>query len=156
MIYIGIDPGVSGGMAAIHPFNGKVECAALEKMTEREIADWLEWNAGPKVDCFAMLEKVASSPLMGRTSAFTFGRSYGFLRGALAAIGIPFEEVLPRHWQQAMGIPKGEKGEYGRANSGRKKLTRGRAQQLFPTIKVTNAIADALLIASYAQRTHRP
>jgi hypothetical protein len=37
-------------------------------------------------------------------------------------------------------------------SKGDKNVTKRRAQQLFPQLKVTHAIADALLIAEYGRR----
>lgn len=59
----------------------------------------------------------------------------------LVGIGIPFEERVPRVWQKIMGCLTG----------GDKNVSKARAQQLFPQIKVTHAIADSLLIASAAR-----
>ena len=89
-----------------------------------------------------MVEKVASSPQMGVTSAFTFGKGYGFLCGILTALGVPWEQVTPQKWQKAMGCLSG----------GDKNKTKARAQQLFPNLKITHAVADALLIAEYCKR----
>jgi hypothetical protein len=56
----------------------------------------------------------------------------------------PFEEVSPQKWQKAMGcMTKGDKN-----------VSKAKAQQLFPQLKITHAIADALLIAEYARRTY--
>ena len=54
----------------------------------------------------------------------------------------PFEEVAPQVWQKVLGC----------LSRGDKNVTKAKAQQLFPAIKVTHAIADALLLAEYARR----
>jgi hypothetical protein len=61
---------------------------------------------------------------------------------ALTAAGIPFERVRPQAWQKAMGC----------MSKGDKNITKRKAQELFPQIKVTHATADALLIATYGTR----
>jgi hypothetical protein len=87
----------------------------------------------------AYLEQVYSSPQQGVKSAFTFGNGFGHLEMALTAAGIPFTRVRPQIWQKELGcMTKGDKN-----------ITKQRAQELFPSIKVTHAIADALLIAKY-------
>jgi hypothetical protein len=78
---------------------------------------------------------------MGVTSAFTFGQSYGFLRGILAASKIPFIEVSPQKWQREMGC----------MTKGNKNVTKQAAQQRWPKLKITHANADSLLIAEYAR-----
>ena len=145
MEYLGIDPGLAGGIAHI----GHDEQPHAQKMfdTMADIIDyvWGEqargvWGTfGQRV---AYIEKVASSPQMGVKSAFTFGKGYGSLLMALTAAGIPFTEVAPGVWQRKMGC----------LSHGDKNVTKNRAQQLFPSLKVTHAIADALLIAEYGRR----
>jgi Holliday junction resolvasome RuvABC endonuclease subunit len=90
----------------------------------------------------AYLEQVHSSPQMGVVSSFTFGNGFGHLEMALTAAGIPFERVRPQVWQKAMGcMTKGDKN-----------VSKRKAQELFPSMKVTHATADALLIASYGAK----
>jgi len=143
MLYIGIDPGVSGGIAILlQGSTGVLSIQAAEKMpsTDRDLLDFLDLHVS--IGARAVLERVASSPQMGVVSAFTFGTSYGAVRMALAAKRIPFEEVRPQKWQQALGCLSG----------GDKNVTKRRAQQLFPQLTITHAIADALLIADYCRR----
>lgn len=61
---------------------------------------------------------------------------------ALTAAGIPFDEVSPAVWQKYLGCLTG----------GDKNVTKAKAQQLFPHITVTHAIADAILIGEYLRR----
>jgi hypothetical protein len=154
VIYVGIDPGVSGGIAWTGP-----EGAKAERMPEAE-ADVVRLLAAHAQEAVAVIERVASSPQMGVTSAFTFGRTYGFLRGCLVTLGIPFMEVAPLKWQRALEClspakPSGvvlsaaQKSERQREH---KNQTKARAQQLFPHLQVTHAIGDALLLATYCAR----
>jgi Holliday junction resolvasome RuvABC endonuclease subunit len=118
----------------------------LKDKTEADISQWL-WglNEGTNDRYAAVIEKVSSSPQMGVVSAFTFGRSYGFLRGVLAANAIKYVEVRPQAWQKAMGcLTKGDKN-----------VTKALAQQLYPGEKITHATADALLLATYCRRHHK-
>lgn len=155
MFYIGIDPGVSGGLALLDSRGG---VAAVSKMpgTERDLLDLLEaWDDagrgsgsnggehGKRIRAGA-IERVWSSPQMGVVSAFTFGRGFGALRMALTSIRVPFDEVLPHRWQTALGC----------LSRGDKNVTKRRAQQLFPSQTVTHAVADALLIAEFCRRQH--
>lgn len=90
----------------------------------------------------ALLEKVHAMPGQGVTSMFTFGKGYGFLRGCLSSGGIPFDDVTPQAWQKALGcLTKGDKN-----------VSKAKAQQLFPHLKITHATADALLIGEYLRR----
>ena len=144
-VYIGIDPGDSGGIAAIIQDEVYTTILNPKRVTETAVADWLLRYGAFCAE--VQLELVHSSPQMGVRSAFTFGGSYKFLRGVMIAHRIPFCEVRPKVWQKALGItyPKGA------TDTQKKNITKGKAQQLFPGVKVTHAIADALLIARYAQ-----
>lgn len=139
MLVIGIDPGSSGAICGIDEHG-----LLIHKLsgTEKDAREFLcEFGSDPK-DSFAYIERVHSMPKQGVSSVFKFGQSYGFLRGLLIGLGIPFEEVTPQKWQKAMGC----------MSKGDKNVTKAKAQQLFPGVKVTHAIADALLIAEYGRR----
>jgi len=135
---IGIDPGTNGGIAWIT--DGK---PCVEKMPDTLQDLWeLLRDIAVEGQCVAYLEQVHSSPQMGVVSSFTFGNGFGRLEMALTAAGISFERVRPQVWQKAMGcMTKGDKN-----------VSKRKAQELFPQIKVTHAIADALLIASYGAK----
>jgi len=153
MLYIGLDPGQSGGIAVINAAFATPQVVKAFKMPETEsdvLALLRQFGPGNH----AMIERVWSSPQMGVVSAFKFGRGVGVLHMALIAAGIPFDEVTPQKWQKAMGClsPRGTaRVEFGSKD---KNITKRRAQALFPTVKVTHAIADALLIAEFARRFH--
>jgi len=145
MTTIGIDPGKSGGIAWIT--DGK---PCVEKMpgSLRDLWDLIcDITNHPRstVDgrkYKAYIEQVHSSPQMGVKSAFTFGNGFGHLEMALTAAGIPFERVRPQKWQQVMGcLTKGDKN-----------VSKRKAQELFPSMKVTHSTADALLIAAYGAK----
>jgi hypothetical protein len=74
---------------------------------------------------------------MGVSSAFTFGHGVGRLETALVAAGIPYSEITPRKWQGIMGCLTG----------GDKNVTKTYATERWPHVKVTHAIADALILA---------
>lgn len=137
---LGIDPGKSGGMAVQ---SGKhVETFAFTNATEKDILTVLQVFQCKYQPLVCYLEQVHAMPGQGVTSMFSFGCSYGFVRGCVISAGIPLYDVTPRKWQEALGcLTKGDKN-----------VTKARAQQWFPNIKVTHAIADALLIAEYGRR----
>ena len=138
-ISIGIDPGINGGIAFI-PNTGEPWAHKMPE-TDRDLIDLLRDSIN-LFDARAVIELVHSSPQMGVKSAFTFGEGYGRLQMVLTAMGIPYERVRPAVWQKAMGcLTKGDKN-----------VSKRRAQELFPALKVTHATADALLIAEYARR----
>jgi Holliday junction resolvasome RuvABC endonuclease subunit len=135
---IGIDPGKNGAIAWIR--DGK---PCVEKMPDTLQDLWELIRDIPQSEqCKAYIEAVHSSPQMGVKSAFTFGQGFGRLEMALTAAGIPFERVRPQAWQKAIGCMSG----------GDKNVTKRRAQELFPSLTITHATADALLIAEYGRR----
>ena len=140
MTTIGIDVGVNGGIAWITDGKPCVEKMpdTLQDLWEVIVSISLEAGTGG-IGVKAYIEQVASSPQMGVVSAFSFGRGYGNLEMALTAAGIPFERVRPQEWQKHMKCMSG----------GDKNVTKRRAQELFPSLKITHATADALLIAQY-------
>lgn len=143
-LYAGIDPGASGGIAVIQGDGSLVECVKMPP-TEKDIFECL---ANCKAD-FAYLEKVHSMPGQGVSSTFKFGVSYGGLRMALIASSIKFEEVTPRTWQKFLGVSA--KGKHESKTQFKNRL-KAKAQQLFPELKITLAICDALLLAEYCRR----
>ena len=152
MIFIGVDPGKSGGIAII---TGTTVATFKLDQTETDIANWLNDATFSRTggNCRAVLEQVHACPAksdrygkmrgQGVSSAFAFGQSYGFVRGLLIALKIPYFDVSPQRWQKALRcLTKGDK-----------RISKAKAQQLFPQVTVTHANADALLLAEYARRS---
>lgn len=145
---LGIDPGKNGGIAWINDSNPCVENMPETLADLWELIRDIHYQeyATPRFQGMhgvkAYIESVHSSPQMGVVSAFTFGQCFGHLEMALTAAGIPFERVRPQAWQKALGcLTKGDKN-----------VSKRRAQELFPQLKITHATADALLIAHYGTK----
>jgi len=147
MIIIGVDPGASGGVALLK-LPHTVSAWSLRDYTLTDqwdsIFDYLSGIYGTQ----AYLESVHSMPRDGVRSAFSFGKSYGNLEAFLVAAGIPFERVTPSVWQKEFGLIK-RKGE---THTEKKNRHKALAQEMFPSVKVTHAISDALLLAEYGRR----
>lgn len=145
MSYLGIDPGGSGALVLLDERMKWVGSVRL-KATERDVETWL--RAHRDDIAHAVLERVASFPGQGVSSTFKFGQSYGFCRGLLVAFRIPFEAVPPGSWMRSMGLiaPKGT------PKVDRKRRLKARAQELWPDAPITNAEADAALIAEFCRR----
>ena len=147
MLFIGIDPGASGGIAALGD-TGVVRAISNRPETCRDLLDFLV-KISEGQDAHAMLEKAVpfSRPrpghgMIGTSTAFKIGIGYGELRAMLTAARIPFDEVAPQTWQKEMNSKTG----------GDKNVSKRRAQELFPGQHVTHATADALLISEYCRR----
>jgi hypothetical protein len=149
--YLGIDPGIGGGCAVVAsdgPQQPRPE--AQPWTTEGDARDALAGllESGNRV--LAVLEEVHSFPKEGIRSTFTFGTNYGFWRGLLSGLRIPYTLARPRDWQKALGLltTKAEDRKH------RKNRLKEAAQRLFPTIYVTLKTADALLLAELCRRSN--
>ena len=156
-LIMGVDVGAGGGLAFLDsrltvpgfdvpPF---VQAYKMPE-TRADLLELIEPFLAYNVIRRAVVEKVHSSPQMGVASAFTFGMNYERVLMALTCLKIPFVEVTPGTWQKAFMLKKG-KG-LGLSPTEKKNDHKRVAQELFPSLKVTLAICDALLIADFARR----
>ena len=138
--YMGIDPGQSGGIAVI----SETGEPWAEKMpeTERDTWDIFTMWTNQDTSIHALIERVHAMPRQGVSSTFKFGQGYGFLRACLIGARIPFEEITAAQWQGKLHCRTG----------GNKNVSKQRAQQLFPAIKVTHAVSDCLLLGELCRR----
>ncbi len=157
VVYVGIDPGKSGGITFIHP-NGVVEAVPMPG-TDQEICDHLR-TAGK--DAVVVIEKVHAYPRQGVVSSFNFGKGYGGLLMALTCLHLMYYEVSPQKWQKSLGIePAKKKGTGAETQAQWKWRLKEVAEELHPdafrdvnTKRHALAISDALLIATYCERLH--
>jgi len=126
MIYLGIDPGVTGGIALLYADSSIKKLVVLDiptaqagtGKTKKEIdvaglADMLRPYA--QQIKLAGLERVHSMPQQSSQSGFSLGDSFGAIRGVLAALGIPVIRFEPARWKRHMKIPTGSDKEASRA-----------------------------------------
>ena len=141
ILFLGVDVGENGGLAVLSD-HGTVVATTRMPAEDADLFAWIgQWSV--KSDAiYATVERVWATPQMGVVSAFSFGGSYRAVKMALAGNHIFFEEVTPMVWQKSMRCLTG----------GDKNVSKAKAMELFPLIKVTHAIADALLIAEYGRR----
>lgn len=146
ILYLGVDPGRSGAICSVDVF-GNPEIISRADETNRDI-----WKSICDVaidhTCKAVIELVSAMPNQGVVSTFKFGESFGILLGLLTAAEIPFERVRPSVWCKEFGL----KRKQGESVTEWKNRHKQLAQELFPGIATTHAIADALLIAEYCRR----
>lgn len=152
-VYLGADPGLSGGLALVYSDLAQVSCMPMPA-TDADLWEALE-TAKEGFVGHAFLEKVGGF-IQGNaapgSAMFRFGASYGALRMALTAAGYSWDEVTPQKWQKALGVTPRAKGEVKGAHKNRLKAL---AQRLFPGVKVTLGTCDALLLAEYCRRSHQ-
>lgn len=146
MRILGIDPGSAGSIAVID-FNA----TSVHKMPETP-KDLLELLKSLKTDnCLCILERVGGLPGMGGSPMFNFGKGFGYIEMALIATEITTFDITPQKWQKEfqIGTTKSKVG-----STKWKGLLKAKAQQIFPTIKMTLWAADALLLAEYGRRNY--
>lgn len=143
MIFIGIDPGISGALAFIDG-----NAAAAMPFDERTYIENLKLCAGED-KCICCLEKVGSMPKQGVASTFKFGTNFGWIQGMLMTLDIPFELVTPQKWKKEFSV------------TADKNTSIDVAKRLFPQVnlkrtercvKEHDGMAEALLMAEYARR----
>ena len=146
-IFIGIDPGKNGGAAIINQIvdNEPIITFRCPK-TPKDMA--LSLMATIPVDVsydniIILIEHVHAMPSNGVVSMFSFGQNLGHWEGIFGALELTPKYAGPRTWM----------GHYdckpGMDKKDRKRYLRGLAEELFPNIKMTFNISDALLIANY-------
>jgi crossover junction endodeoxyribonuclease RuvC len=154
---LGIDPGVTGCVAAIERgvvsfYDTPTITVKKGKRTKLEylpaqMTQDLELLKSRVAHCF--IEKVHSMPDQGSVSTFGFGMGFGLWIGILCALHIPYTFVTPQAWKKELMQGMRDKD-----------AARIRAQQLFPQTvdrlsrKMDVGRADALLIAEYGRRTY--
>src|SRR5215472_3608937 len=124
MKILGVDPGLSGALALCcegqwflfdMPIAGDVK---HHEINGPELCRWLREHRPDH----AFVEYAAARPGQGVVSMFRFGVTYGAIKMALAACGVPYTIVTPVKWKPAVGVVKGAD----------KEASRQRALQLFP------------------------
>jgi len=147
-LYLGIDPGQSGGIALLGEKGDVIELRSMKKLTESDVLEFLEWAMALSANLRAVLEKISAYPLNNMTVGMLAKRmplveNWGVLWGLLTGLRITREQIRASDWQRSMGcLTKGDK-----------KVSYRKAQELFPNVKVTHWNADALLIAEFCRRT---
>lgn len=120
---VGIDPGITGAVAAIGLVNGRPQLwhiddipttktnnrsmvsAALFRATLQEIES--QWGKPVAVG----VELVSARPKQGVTSSFRFGQSLGIVQGVIAGMGWPMLDVNPRKWKMDYALNGKDKDE---------------------------------------------
>lgn len=102
VIFLGIDPGMSGAVARFDDEAHKVT-VARDFRSQATLAKAV-WDLSDGVQC-AAVELVASRPGQGAQSIFTFGRATGIAQAPLYIRGIQFIEPTPQRWMSYFGQP---------------------------------------------------
>ena len=146
-VFIGIDPGKSGGFGIIQIEDG-IESSHAHKfpknLLDLPVILWSHIRSDlPLEDIHITIEHVHAFPNQGSVSTFSFGQNLGQWEGVLAACELEQVYVGPRTWMS-------EFIKLGLEKKDRKRQLYGKAQELFPNIKITFNISDALLLTKYS------
>lgn len=146
-LIVAFDPGVSGGIAI------GVDSPVLHPMPETahdlaELIRCAQASADYPVEAHVELVGGFIGKAQPASRAFVFGQSYGQILGILAALQIPTHLVRPQKWQSLLGIGNSA----GMPKHQWKAKLKQKAQQLYPSVKITLQTADALLLWHLAQQ----
>jgi hypothetical protein len=141
-VWMGVDPGLRGA-AALVDFPHFAQAFPIFDLNDTGIFQLVRELKRQFDIQFAYLERIRPLPfqLRGPVATNKLSASYGALRMALISNEIDYQEVEARYWQNRMGCP----------NRGSKRPSYDRAVELFPQLKITHQIADALVIARLCQ-----
>jgi crossover junction endodeoxyribonuclease RuvC len=159
-LYIGIDPGLHGAIAALKDHKciglwdtpttivkrGKKNHTVYLPASMASILKYLRENYDPVVG----LEEVHAMPGQGVTSMFSMGKGSGLWEGIITALGMPLIRIPPQRWKKEMLAD-------GRGKD--KQASIVRALELFPEAapqlarKKDEGRAEAILIAEYLRRS---
>lgn len=149
MIVIGIDPGLSGAVAALDSASGDIVALAdLPVMRDKSLA-WIDGCEMQSIvmaaragrNAHAIIERVSAMPRQGVASSFQFGVGFGSVLGTMQALHIGIELVTPSTWKRALNL------------SSDKHASLHKARLLFPAADLRLAKhdgrAEALLLAHW-------
>jgi len=151
-VFVGVDPGKSGSMAVLYIAGDGYHVLVLRPFGEAEFLAELrnvERLAKSGVVVKAVVEHVGGMPGQSAPASFNFGDNFGFTRGLLTALGIPYELVRPQKWKKEFSCTSD------------KNTAIDVAKRLFPGVdlkrtprcqKDDDGHAEALLMAEYARR----
>lgn len=110
MIYVGVDPGKSGGICVYDTDDNTVNFVKMPSTIHDIVMEFSAIKRG-YTDVKVVLEKVHSMPGQGVASTFTFGQGFGQLQGVIAALGLQCIEVIPNKWMKCIGSMPKDKAE---------------------------------------------
>jgi crossover junction endodeoxyribonuclease RuvC len=157
MLIIGIDPGLSGGIAILEDNRVKemfdMPVMSDGKKNKRQLnsallAQLFKDNIKSVEDTVMVVEQVNAMPGQGVTSMFNFGQTFGAIKGICAALGLPIFFVRPAKWKKHFELINSSKD-----------ASRTKVIEMYPSIsdklskkKDVNK-SDAVLIARYYSET---
>lgn len=154
---IGVDPGVSGGIVFVEPQGEYLDEAIVETWNMPETTSVIlgllknpghDPSLGPPQ---VYIEDLATAVHQGRfqmrpPQVAKLHGNFRLIEGICRGLGYDVHLIRSQEWQARVGVSNVDKLD----TTGWKNLLADRARLIYPQIKVTLAIADALLIAAAA------
>ena len=153
MRIIGIDPGLSGGIAILDDskifdiFDMPIMSEGKKnknQLNSAQLVNIIKRHILPNKETFVIVEQVSAMPGQGVTSMFNFGQTFGSIKGICEALGLPIFYVRPAKWKKHFELINSSKD-----------ASRTKVIEMYPSIssrltkkKDVNK-ADAILIARY-------
>ncbi len=153
MRIIGIDPGLSGGIAVLDDskifdiFDMPVMSEGKKnknQLNSAQLVNIIKKHILTNDETLVIVEQVGAMPGQGVTSMFNFGQTFGSIKGICAALGLPIFYVRPAKWKKHFELINSSKD-----------ASRTKVIEMYPSIserlskkKDVNK-ADAILIARY-------
>ena len=158
MRIIGIDPGLSGGIAILDDlkiydvFDMPIMSEGKKnknQLNSAQLVNIINKHVLKKENTFVIVEQVSAMPGQGVTSMFNFGQTFGSIKGICAALGLSIFYVRPAKWKKHFELINSSKD-----------ASRTKVIEMYPSIssrltkkKDVNK-ADAILIARYFRDCH--
>ena len=109
MRIIGIDPGLSGGIAVLDDlkiydiFDMPIMSEGKKnknQLNSAQLVNIINEHVLKNEDTFVIVEQVSAMPGQGVTSMFNFGQTFGSIKGICAALRLPIFYVRPAKWKK--------------------------------------------------------
>ena len=158
MRIIGIDPGLSGGIAILDDlkiyniFDMPIMSEGKKnknQLNSAQLVNIINKHVLKKENTFVIVEQVSAMPGQGVTSMFNFGQTFGSIKGICAALGLPIFYVRPAKWKKHFELINSSKD-----------ASRTKVIEMYPSISSRLAKkkdvnkAEAILIARYFRDCH--
>jgi hypothetical protein len=161
MIYIGIDNGLSGGLAAVHPNGYTPHLLAMptrgkargNELDAEAVYKWIRSIAAETSESIAVILETPGKFSKGVQAISSMWDSYGALRAVCEVMGLRHHRITPQQWQKVM-LPGCAKGDT-------KPAALQKVRQLWPeetwlatprSSKPHEGLIEAALIAEYGRR----
>lgn len=159
MIYIGIDNGLSGGIAFVDDkenIRGVIPMPVIKgKKTEYDIGrivHHIKLMHSVEKDMVAILEQAHVRPVSGKRACFMTGMCYGIMQGLLNALNISCVIVSPNQWMKEILTGADKKDKKGSIKYCLRKYPNHDFTPTAKSRKVHDGMTDAVCLGIWGAR----